>query len=262
MFVRFPKAVNVAVFHPSQKVLLVTAELRGGLGALIPVLEVLMKENARVLGSSSFAPRGAASGSWSAFVEGERLDAVKLKRSIGSLEGVVTATVKESTDGLLVDSELFPLVWNGGDRMVMMRCQYLRATFEKMKEMFGSGGDTIVFDEGFAFGNEAGKDFARALGKEFTQSHLREMLMIYQSVGWFRLEGVDLRENGTIVLRAAENFECEGAKSETPHSHFVRGHLAGAASATTGARMSCEETMCVAMGDPVCEFTLQPAKNA
>ena len=261
MLVRFPKAVNVAVFYPSKNVLLVTAELRDGPEVLISVLGVLRQKEARVLGSSFFIPKGASSGSWSAFVEGDKLDAVELKERIESLEGVVAATVKESTDGFLVDSELFPLVWNAGDRMVMMRCRYLNATFERMKEMFGSGGDAIVFDEGFTSGNEAGKDFARALGKEFTQSHLRELLMVYQSVGWFRLEDVQVRKDGTIVLRAAENFECEGAKSEKPHSHFVRGHLAGAASAIKGAKMSCEETKCVAMGDPTCEFTLGPAKT-
>lgn len=256
---RFPKAVNVAVFYPSKKVLLVTAELRDGLDVLISVLEVLRKAKANVLGSSSFIPKGATSGSWNAFVEGDKLDATELKEKIGSLEGVVAVTTKESTNGLLVDSELFPLIWNGGDRMVMMRCRYLNATFEKMKETFGSGGDAIIFDEGFTFGNEAGKDFARALGKEFTRSHFRELLMVYQSVGWFRLEGVQPSKDGTIVLRATENFECEGAKSEKPHSHFVRGHLAGAASAITGGKMTCEETKCIASGDPVCEFTLRPA---
>ena len=41
MLVRFPKAVNVAVFYPSKNVLLVTAELRDGPEVLISVLGVL-----------------------------------------------------------------------------------------------------------------------------------------------------------------------------------------------------------------------------
>ena len=93
MLVRFPKAVNVAVFYPSKNVLLVTAELRDGPEVLISVLGVLRQKEARVLGSSFFIPKGASSGSWSAFVEGDKLDAVELKERIESLEGVVAATV-------------------------------------------------------------------------------------------------------------------------------------------------------------------------
>lgn len=256
-----PKQVAVYMFDPYRRVLLLSVKLDNVPGALMEVLRILKGHKINVLGSSSSVEPGASSGVWSAFVEGAKLEPEKLRKQIESAEGVVTAAVVGNTDGFLVDSALFPLAWNTGDRAVMMRYRFLNAMFNRVREAFGSGGEVIIFEEGFAYGNESWKDLVESVGRDFARSHIKEMLMIYQAVGWFRLEGVELGKEGTVTMRAAQNFECEGAKSTSPRSHFVRGHLAGSLTAIMGERMSCEETKCVAKGDPFCEFTLTPEKH-
>lgn len=257
-----PKRINVYMFDPSRRVLLLSVKLNNVPGALLGVLKILKNHRVNVLGSCSSVETGASTGVWSAFVEGAKLDPVRLKKQIESSEGVLTAATVENTNGFLVDSALFPLAWNTGDRAVMMRHRYLNAMFDRVRETFGSGGDTIIFEEGFAYGNEGWKDLVKSVGRDFARSHVGEMLMIYQAVGWFRMEGAEFGKEGSVVVRTAENFECERAKSAAPHSQFVRGHLAGSLTAIMGKRMSCEETRCISKGDPVCEFTLSPEKHA
>ena len=256
-----PKRVSVYMFDPSRRVLLLSVRLNNVPGALMGVLGILTKQRANILGSCSSVETGASTGVWSAFVEGAKLDPVRLRRQVESSEGVVSAGVVENTNGFLVDSALFPLAWNTGDRAVMMRHRFLNAMFDRVRDAFGSGGEVIIFEEGFAYGSEGWKDLVESVGRDFARSHVEEMLMIYQAVGWFRMEGVEVGTEGTVVVHVAENFECEGAKSAAPHSHFVRGHLAGSLTAIMGERMSCEETKCAAKGDPLCEFTLTPEKH-
>lgn len=44
-------------------------------------------------------------------------------------------------------------------------------------------------------------------------------------------------------------------------SHFVRGHLAGAFSSSNRREMRCEETHCIAAGDPYCEFVIKASEE-
>lgn len=55
-------------------------------------------------------------------------------------------------------------------------------------------------------------------------------------------------------MRLEDGFEGTGAKSPKPSCHFTRGLVSGACQHLLGRPTACEETKCVALGDPYCQF--------
>jgi predicted hydrocarbon binding protein len=184
---------------------------------------------------------------------------LELKEKISSAHGVLDSIVVESKDGFLVDGIHFPLVLNSGDRVVLMRAEYLPRMFEMIRKKFGTGGETIVFDQGFAYGKATWADVTVKFGPGFARSNLRLVLKLYQALGWLRLEGIEWDEGSrSVTIRTSGSSECEGRKSSAPYSQFVRGHLSGALTAILGKETTCKETRCIAAGDQLCEFVSTP----
>lgn len=256
---RLRKDVNVYQYHPSAKLFHMVVELKNVPGALESVLRVLREMNLNVLGSFSSVDVAARSGVWSGFIEDSLHTETELREKISSSQYVLDVLVSQSKEGFLVDSLHFPLAWNTGDRAVMMRAKYLILMFDRIREELGTGGETLVYQEGLAYGTETWKNFGSRIGPAFVSSNLHDVLMIYQAVGWFKLEGVDVSERDwTIRIITSGSFECDGRRSARPYSQFVRGHLTGGLTALLGKELECEETKCMAAGDQFCEFTLTP----
>lgn len=256
---RLRKDVNVYLDNPSARLFQVVVELKNVPGALSSVLQVLQDLHLNILGSFSSVDPHGKTGVWSAFVKDSRHSASELKAKISLSEYVLDSKVAESRDGFLVDGIHFPLAWNTGDRAFLGRTKHFARMLSKMREKFGTGGEVLLYEEGYNWGKETWEDFAGALRTGFARSNLDVILKLYQALGWFKLEGVEHdRQSHLVNVRTSSNFECEGEKSLRPHSDFVRGHLCGALTAILGEEMVCEETRCTAAGDRLCEFSLRP----
>jgi predicted hydrocarbon binding protein len=253
------KDVNVYLFDPTRKYFHIVIELENVPGALHNVLDVTRGLELNILGSFSSVDSAAKVGVWSGFVEDNNHDAVELRRKLGGSPYVHDAIVVESNKGFLVDGVHFPLAFNTGTRAVLMTARYVARMLETIRKQFGSGGNVIIYEEGRAYGKDVGAEYFQRLGADFVTSNLGEVLKLYQALGWFRLEAVEVEhKTGKIVVRTAENFECAGSQSRVPLSHFVRGHIAGTISTYMEKEMACEETNCVAMGEKYCVFALTP----
>ena len=142
---------------------------------------------------------------------------------------------------------------------MMMASKSIARMLESMRREFGTGGNVIIYEQGRSYGTEAARDYISRLGGEFVAENLKEVMKLYQALGWFKLEGFDVdRKRSKITITTSENFECEGSVSKAPISQFVRGHLAGSLTASLGQKMECQETSCVATGAEYCTFVLQP----
>lgn len=260
---RLRKDVNVYLYHPSSKLFHVVVELKNVPGALRDFLGVLQDLNLNVLGSFSSVDSTARAGVWSGFVEDSYHTAPELKERISASQFVLDSIVAESKEGFLVDGVHFPLTFNTGDKAVMMTASYLSRMLAATRKRFGTGGESMVYEEGHGYGRDVWAYYVARLGAGFVRSNLQEVLKLYQAVGWFKLEGVDRNDRDrTVIIRTSGNFECEGAKSSDPYSNFVRGHLCGGFTAIMGEEMACEETECVAAGGQRCEFVLRPNTSA
>ena len=256
---RLRKDVNVYLFDPARKHFHVVLELDNVPGALKSVLGVMEDIGLNILGSFTSADPSARLGVWSGFVEDSDHSASDIERRLGSSPMVHDAVVVESSEGFLVDGVHFPIAFNNGTRAVMMTADSMAKMLSAVNERFGSGGNVILYEEGVAYGREVGQDYLLKLGGDFVASNVDDVIMLYQALGWFRVEGVKIDPStSSVVVSAAENFECAGAESRVPHSHFVRGHLAGVLTIMLGRPMECREGLCVAKGDKTCEFTLTP----
>lgn len=92
---------------------------------------------------------------------------------------------------------------------------------------------------------------------------LENLFSLYSACGWGILELRELNmEKATCTIRATENFECATFKGQVtePRSHFMRGHLSGVFAEVFGRDVLAKEVKCVAMGDPHCEFSVEPTR--
>ncbi|MDG6919898.1 MAG: hypothetical protein JRN59_00025 [Nitrososphaerota archaeon] len=253
------KDVNVYLFDPTRKYFHIMIELENVPGALKGVLTVMSGLGLNILGSFTSVDSAAKEGVWSGFVEDSDHTAQELRRRLVGSEAVRDVMVVESNKGFLVDSLHFPVAFNTGTRAVMMSAASLAGMLSAVNMRFGTGGNVILYEEGAAYGSEVGREYMQKLDADFVASNIGDVVMLYQALGWFRVDGVRVdQKDGSVVISAGESFECSGYKSRAPRSHFVRGHLAGALSELLGRPMACTETLCIAMGDKTCEFTLTP----
>jgi predicted hydrocarbon binding protein len=256
---RLRKDVNVYLHDPGATFFHVVVELENVPGALQGLLGVLRNMKLSVLSSFSSVDSSAKTGVWSAFVEDSGRTASELKKVVSSAPHVVDSVVISSKEGYLVDGVHFPLALNTGDRAVMMTTKYVMNMLSSVRKEFGSGGDVIVYQEGRSYGSDVGAHYLKRLGSDFVRSNLFEVLQLYQALGWFKLEALDLNlSDHMVTVWTSGCFECEDRKSPKPYSHFVRGHLEGSVSAFLGERLECDEVKCIASGDQFCEFVLKP----
>jgi len=235
----------------------IVVELNNTPGALCNLLRDIEGQGITVLNGSSYVDIFAKTAVWSAFVRDSDRTVSELRDKISSAQHVLDSMVVESKGGFLSGGTHFSLSFNANDRTVLGRNSYFERILRRFREKFGSVGEAILYDEGYAYGKDVGEDYARRLGTGFARANLQEVLEMYETAGWFRLEGVERCERyGLITIRAGENFECEGAQSGGPYSQFVRGHLSGGLTAIMGRETACEETKCIAAGDQSCEFVL------
>ena len=260
---RLRKDINVYLFDPTRKYFHIVIELENVPGALRNVLEVMHNLSLNILGSFSSVDSAAMLGVWSGFVEDSNHSALDLKRKLAASPYVHDAMVVESSKGFLVDGVHFPVAFNTGTRAVMMGAKALANMLGTVNEQFGSGGNVILYEEGLSYGKDVGSEYLLNLGSDFVGSNLPEVLKLYQALGWFRLAKAKVDpESGTVIVQAEENFECNGADSRVPHSHFVRGHLEGMVTTWLGKPMECKETYCIAKGDKYCEFVISVRAEA
>ncbi len=183
-----------------------------------------------------------------------KVDEKWLKEFIETSIGVSDVEVKGSVEGFLSDSLAFPLVWNTGDRAVLMRVDHVKFIFDAARKAMGASGDETIYQQGFLYGKAAWENLI-ATFRPKTKEGVAEILQIYNAVGWGRLTLHDLDLVGMKAnVRMTDGFECASASTGKPSSHFIRGHIAGAMSAYFRVDVRAVETKCVSASDQYCEF--------
>jgi predicted hydrocarbon binding protein len=194
------------------------------------------------------------------FVEptGDSRTADAIKKVIDESPFVLSSSVTGSEDGVLVSKELFPIRMGTGHRVMVIRTGLMSKVLKSTRESFGSGGDLIVYNEGYAAGKSDAETFVKLIGKSKYIEHATLLVQLRTALGWGRATFVEFQVSPFKArAKVEDSFECADQKSSKPFSQFLRGHFAGLASGVMGADVHCKETKCVAMGDPYCEFELE-----
>lgn len=259
-----PKIITAFMYIPKRTYFLLNLELRNRLGDVATVSKILAEANIEIL-TGSFT-RGVAGkpGSWQVFVQPltTNISADDVKRLLLSCPDVVGCQIKESREGLLVDSVTFPIKISSGQRAMIIRNDVWNSILQRTREKFGSGGDVIIYEQGYTAGRISGRELLTALGRDFLANQIDQIIAMYQALGWGKAKVITFVHSPmTLVIRMWESAECMGQKSDKPTGHFIRGHIVGHVEEMFGIECKCVETSCLAKGNQYCEFVLEEKKR-
>lgn len=243
-------------FGPQTRMFQVTVRLTDKPGALADVLQ-LLKSHVDWLGVVSYTKdQGEAIFSGFAKALTPQVNQGNLK-SLLSSSGIVKDTwITTSEDGLLVDGFHTGVEDEAKDAYMLVPLKAMSETYERLIEILGSGGESILYDEGVSAGKVTAKDFVNRLGIGFVREKLGQILLMYGSMGWGNSDFRDEGYGSEFTVRVVDCFECSSGPRSRQSCSFQRGHLTGLISTIYDTPLECAETRCRFRRDPFCEFKL------
>ncbi len=262
--IEHPKIITAFMYIPKKNYFLINLEMRNRLGDVAAVSHILAEASIEILTGSFTRGGGGKPGTWQVFVQplNGNLSSDDLKRLLLSCPDVMGCQIKESREGLLVDSVTFPIKISSGQRAMIIRNDVWNSMLKRTREKFGSGGDVIIYEQGNMAGRMTGKELLSALGKDFLTQQLDQVVAMYQALGWGKAKILSFVHSPlALTIRMWDSAECMGQKSDKPTGHFIRGHIVGVVEEMFGIECKCAETSCLARGNPYCEFVLEEKKR-
>jgi predicted hydrocarbon binding protein len=243
-------------FLPGMKGVHIVVRLKDVPGALGSVL-LLLRDHLDILSSTSYG-LGDGSAIWSGFGKMLMRDETEgtLKNRVERLSSVLECQVKGSDNGLLVDSFHLGMDVAPGRSGIVLPTEGLARTFGHLADIFGSGGETILFEEGASLGKSTGEYLNKRLGHGSLDWKVKALLGMYRVQGW---GSASLKVEKPLTwyrVRFKDDFECSRGRKDGKGCGFVRGHLTGVVTTLSGSEFKGEEIKCRFRGDPFCEFLL------
>lgn len=140
-------------------------------------------------------------------------------------------------DDVLFDRYLFPVLAGNGSRVVVFRLEPLLLVEQRLKEAFGSGGDTIMFEEGKNYSLATLKEYYAMLPRASPEELLENVVAGLRATGWglFSFELSRLQSEGTAAVTILE--PPTAVKPELNESSFTNGIVAGIIEGLAGRKM-------------------------
>jgi predicted hydrocarbon binding protein len=186
--------------------------------------------------------------------------ASSLQGEMRKLLGVRTPKVWESREGLLVDRYHVGFQTGIAEAYLIFPARALSRAFERIVRTFGSGGKTIVYEEGLDYAKARSGIYRKMMGPH-PERRIDELTAIVSALGYGKSEASFDRSRRTLRLISRECFECS-TKTETGREcEFLRGMAVGIFSDLFGRELVCEEERCRQRGDKMCVFALRTTSN-
>ncbi|RLE47211.1 MAG: hypothetical protein DRJ31_09190 [Candidatus Methanomethylicota archaeon] len=179
-----------------------------------------------------------------------------LINQVKGLEGVKELEIYGPYPGITVDDAHFPFTVRRGARMIVFSAERYAQVLARLRELFGSGADLILYEMGKKHGEEmanALQKMAQEAGVDLKPAQLAELMFRYlQSCGWakFKLNIVS-EEPLQATIRAEDFFE---ALARSEGCNLFKGELTGIFSAIYKLDIKVEEEACKARGAEACVF--------
>lgn len=253
----YSKEILGYLYDPKKRYFHVVVELKNEKGALANLCSAFAAGDINLLnGFISISPEGN-SGILSTFAQAEdpETTASDIQAVADSCKFTIKCMIKESVNGLLVDTFHFPLKMTPGNDSILMSVNVLSRMFKELRETFGSGGSMILYNEGLAVGKSWMEAISVRTGRENALKHLNELFQIYHASGWGMIDMTsDSPTLNDVKMRVWDSFECSGQHAVRPYSQFMRGMINGSCRTLSNLATQCDEMKCVAAGDRYCEF--------
>ena len=201
----------------------------------------------------------------SAFVEALQPDetAEKLRALVMSSDTALDTEVSEGRQGILVDAFHEGLEMDGDDAMLFRR-RALVGMFDQVQSILGSGGELLLYEEGFAVGKADAEAFAKTMGPESARRNIGYLRLVLRARGAGTVEFSEMTEEQSVRIGVKDCFECSEPRGAKTGCHFFRGLLAGFRKGMFGEDLEVSELRCRLRGDSWCEFlmTAERARGA
>jgi predicted hydrocarbon binding protein len=243
-------------FGPGTKLFQISISLKDNPGALADALQVL-RNRVDWIGSVGYS-KGEGKAIWSGFAKALRPEETpnSLKSLLASTGMIEDSWITSSDDGLLVDAFHTGVEDEAGEEYMLVPMKDMSETYERLIEILGSGGESILYDEGVSAGKVSAQYFIEKLGIGFVREKMSQILLLFGSMGWGNAEMKEEGYGAEFTVRIADCFECSAGRRARQYCSFQRGHLAGLISSIYDTPLECSETRCRFRRDPFCEFKL------
>jgi len=195
---------------------------------------------------------------WSGFVKSLSTSETdgSLKKRIELSPSVLECEVKESDHGLLIDS--FHSGFDIGHDIpgIVFSVAGFARVCDRLAQLLGSGGQTILFQEGLAFGKSTGQYLNARLGQGDLEWKVKALVGMNRAHGWGTASLEVVEPGARFRVTTVDDLECAELGKGRKGCDFLRGHLTSAISALSGSEFEGEETKCKLRGDKFCEFLL------
>ena len=252
-----PKEIVTMLYKKDHRMFQITFTGELADGPLGKLWEVLTPVGVMIV-NSTVSSKDGRTGAWSVFLDSGNyaLTAEGLRIRLEAMTAIRELRMAGGEE-FVVDELLYPIVMSTtGARIMLMTKESFQSMLSAMDEMFGSGASVIAFKQGSAQGSRYALGL-RAIIHGDIRKFIGELAKLYAATGVgvaeFVVMNLDLPR---FVVRVTDSIECQGKESEKHNSQWIRGHLSGAASVALDVKMECNETKCVSVGDPYCEFEL------
>ncbi len=243
-------------FAPGKKLFHIVVKLSDAPGSYSSILN-LLGTKVNLIGTSTYSlDDGTAI--FSGFSEGlsDDLTSHDLKNLIMASRSAIAADVFEGEDGVLVDTYHTGYLV-GKDEHILIRRDGMLHMFEHVSKMLGSGGDALLYEEGRALGLRNGETMVKTLGAERVRSQAVVLSRLLAAKGFGAIEYKPGPGRNEFTISVHDCFECSQPGSHRKGCNFIRGYLAGDATASFGNEYEAEEVKCSLRRGPVCEFHLK-----
>jgi len=257
------KELLIGRIESGRRLAQVVVTIRDEVGAVASVNALIATLNVDIRQSTSYSLPGDSLAIYNAFVvfNDPKISLIQLVERLEESRHVVKVEANEGRDGIIVDGISFPVNWQGRRTVILSQPATTRM-FEAMRFNLGSGGEVILYQQGFSYGKELAEFFRVKLGNDYLSRNFEYTLRVLAATGWGVPEFVGSGSgfpNMTISMSSC--FECEGVRASQPICCFMRGFLSGVSTTVAGHTVHCEESRCVARGNPRCEFNLRSGRS-
>jgi len=149
-----------------------------------------------------------------------------------------------------------------GVRYLLIRPETLRSLQNAAEGELGTPkAADLLFAGGFTGGKLSGERYKQTLGLSIAEA-VEFMCRMGGEIGWGRFRLVELDETTSRLVVEIEHSPFAAGYDELAQSgvcHLTRGVLSGLAAGLFGVEVRSDEVQCLAKGDPLCRFEIEPA---
>jgi len=228
-------------------------------GVLARISNVLAEHNVRILAlnfSSEEDKRFLL-----AFIDmsNSDVDIDNLINELKQLEFIEEIVVRRKAVNPFIVSRIgYPITTGrGAISIVLLNRNSFSNLIRTMYEEMNDAGMSFMFYQGKLLGSKDAEIFVKHIWT-IDKDTISEVLNVLLAHGWGIPKLVEF-SSSEIIIHLYDSFESLAMveKSERPMCFFIKGYIAGLLATILKREVHIEETKCIAMGDPYCEFRVK-----